>query len=81
MFLQLIILTTVLLTIMMLFMGIRILLKKNGKFPNSSIEANPALRKMGITCPKAEEIRCFKGLKEGDMSACAGCSVLEKLAG
>lgn len=81
MFLQLLVISSILLAVMLLFMGIKILVKKNGKFPNSSVEANPALRKMGITCPKAEEIRCFKGLKKGDVSACAGCSVLEKLAG
>jgi len=81
MFLQLIILTSILLAIIMLIMCVKIIFKKNGKFPNSSVEANPALRKMGITCPKAEEIRCFKGLKDGDMSACAGCSLFDKLAG
>jgi len=81
MYFQVILITVILLAFLMLLMGIRILLKKNGKFPNSSVEANPALQKMGISCPKAEEIRCFKGMKNGDLSACAGCSLMEKIAG
>lgn len=81
MYFQVILITVILLAFLMLLMGIRILLQKNGKFPNSSVEANPALRKMGISCPKAEEIRCFKRMKKGDLSACAGCSIMEKIAG
>lgn len=50
-------LTTLLFAVIILFisvvlLAIRILLKKDGAFPNTHIEGNEALRKKGICCVK-----------------------------
>lgn len=39
-------------------MAISILLKKNGKFPNTHISQNKALRKQGIKCASNEDMGC-----------------------
>ncbi|GAB4457177.1 MAG: hypothetical protein Fur0028_11740 [Bacteroidales bacterium] len=39
-------------------MAITILLKKNGKFPNTHISENKALRKQGIQCASNENMGC-----------------------
>jgi hypothetical protein len=57
MFLEVFILSVVLIAIAMVFLGISILIKKNGKFPNTSVGHNPNMRKLGITCAKCEEER------------------------
>ena len=46
-------------------MAITIVVKKNGKFPNTSVGHNPKLRKMGITCEKCDELkRCRPNIKK-----------------
>ncbi|PIF03246.1 MAG: hypothetical protein CR987_00470 [Draconibacterium sp.] len=45
-----ILLTILLMTLAVLFLAIKILLKKNGKFPNTHVSSNKALKKQGITC-------------------------------
>ncbi len=52
-------LTTLLLTVLIIaicvvLLAIKILLKKNGRFPNTHIESNAALRKKKIYCAKTE---------------------------
>jgi hypothetical protein len=56
----------------MVFAGlsISILIKKNGRFPDTSIGHNKELKKRGITCPKHDEIKC-RG-KAGDRHSCCG---------
>lgn len=39
-------------------MAITILIKKNGKFPNTHISQNKALRKQGIQCASNENMGC-----------------------
>ncbi len=38
-----------------LIMGFRVFFTKNGKFPNSHVEGNTALRKKGITCARSQD--------------------------
>ncbi|MBN2683184.1 MAG: hypothetical protein JXR58_11800 [Bacteroidales bacterium] len=57
MFLEVFIITVVLLVIAVVFLGISMIVKKNGKFPNTSVGHNPNMRKLGITCAKCEEER------------------------
>ncbi len=45
-----------LLALAMMGMGITMLVRKNGKFPNTHIEGNPNLQKLGITCAKCEQM-------------------------
>ncbi|MFZ5942339.1 MAG: hypothetical protein ACOYXB_17365 [Bacteroidota bacterium] len=71
MFLKIVLVSVVLLSIAMLGMGITMLVKKNGKFPAFQVGHNANMRRMGITCVKHEEIKCFKKqLKEKDCLSC-----------
>lgn len=40
-----------------LFLGIRMLIQKNGKFPETEIGHNKEMRKRGIICAKSEEVK------------------------
>jgi hypothetical protein len=39
----------------MAFLAISILLKKNGRFPNSHVSGNKAMRDRGITCVQSQD--------------------------
>jgi len=39
----------------MVLLCINIIVKKNGKFPNTHIGGNPALRKKGIKCAQTQD--------------------------
>ena len=56
----------------MIFAGlsISILIKKNGRFPVTSIGSNKEMQKRGITCAKHDEMHC-RG-KGGDRRSCCG---------
>jgi len=49
-------------------LSIGIIIKKNGKFPEREIGKNPRLRKLGLRCPKQEEMMRWR--KD---SSCSGC--------
>lgn len=66
-----------------LLLSVNILIKKNGKFPETEIEGNRAMMKKGIQCAKHEEIKMWR--KKGRRSSgcdtgvcgpggCDGCS-------
>ena len=42
--------TLIIVAASMVFLAIKILLKKNGRFPNTHVGHNAAMRKRGITC-------------------------------
>ncbi len=48
-------LSIVLMGIVFVLMAIRIILQKNGKFPNSHIGGNKALNEKGITCATTQD--------------------------
>ncbi len=56
----------------MIFAGlsISILIRKNGRFPVTSIGRNKEMQKRGITCAKHDEMLC-RG-KSGDRRSCCG---------
>jgi hypothetical protein len=64
MFLKMMILSTILIAFGLVALGIRILIQKGGKFPNSSVSANPTLRKMGIQCARCEELKAYRKLQK-----------------
>lgn len=64
MFLKLTLFSVVLISIGMLALAIRMLLQKGGKFPNSSVSANPHLRKMGIRCARCDEMSHYRKLQK-----------------
>jgi hypothetical protein len=64
MFIKLTLIAVVLISLGMLAMGLRMLVQKGSKFPNSSVSANPHLRKMGIRCARCEELSRYKKLQK-----------------
>lgn len=65
-----------------------IIFRKNGRFPDTEISHNPAMKKLGIRCAKEEELRLW-GKKNGkkypscsDLGCgdCAGCGLTDKTA-
>ena len=82
--LTLIVVFSIVIALCMVGLGISMLLRKNGKFPETEIGSNKNMRKMGITCTKQEEIRRWKKMKrqplkptEHDCDSCTGCNILE----
>ena len=53
--LKIILLSIGLIAIAVLGLATRILLKKKGKFPKTSVGHNPEMRKLGINCAGCEE--------------------------
>ncbi len=48
-------LTTLIIAISFALLAITIIIKKNGKFPNSHVSGNKALRKKGINCAQSQD--------------------------
>ena len=60
MYLNLLIISLILLALAMLGMMLNILVKKKGRFPAYRVGHNRDMHKLGISCVKHEEIRCHK---------------------
>ncbi|HPA86723.1 MAG TPA: hypothetical protein PK106_02950 [Bacteroidales bacterium] len=73
MFLKLLILSIALILPAIIFLGIRILLKRNGSFPDTHVGHNREMRKRGITCAKSTNIGCTPA---GNYNGCAACGVI-----
>ncbi len=58
MFIKLLIISAVLLSVAALFLGIRILLKNNGVFPEIHISQNREMHRRGISCGGDPDIGC-----------------------
>jgi len=71
MYLQLLVISIVLIGIALLGMMLNILIKKKGKFPEYRVGHNRDMHKKGIACVKHEEIRCHK--ERMKQEGCAGC--------
>lgn len=72
MYLQLLIITIVMLALAMLGMMLNILIKKKGKFPEFRVGHNRDMRKIGISCVKHDERCSHRKALKGDNS-CIGC--------
>ncbi len=70
MFLKLALLTVLLLMLSLLGLATGMLLKKNGRFPATSIGKNKEMHKRGITCPRHDELKCYRKLKDGQSCSC-----------
>jgi len=74
MFLELLIISSVLIALAMLGLGISMLVRRDGRFPNTHISHNKEMRKRGITCAQHSDTGC----KPVDgVSGCAGCGMVE----
>ncbi len=62
----------------MIGLAFNILFRKNKKFPAYQVGHNKDMKKLGITCVKHDEYKCFRDLKSG---GCAGCgSIIDQEA-
>lgn len=60
-----------------------IIFRKDGHFPDTEIESNPAMKKLGIKCAKAEEMELHRRRHknqpscsgESGCTSCAGCGL------
>ena len=50
-----IVLSMIILFVCMALLCIKIIVRKNGRFPNTHIGGNPALRKKGIKCAQTQD--------------------------
>jgi len=74
MFLELLIISAVLIALAMLGLGISMLVRRDGRFPDTHISHNKEMRKRGITCAQHSDTGC----KPVDgVSGCAGCGMVE----
>ncbi len=75
MFLQLFIITVVLLALAMLGFAIQIIIKPKGKFSSTSVGGSKAMRERKIYCVRTEQKLIDKKLrKKGEKNKCASCS-------
>ena len=70
MFIKLLIISAILLLISFAFFGMRMLLKNNGRFPETHISSNEEMRKRGITCAQHTDIGCTPS---DDFEGCSIC--------
>lgn len=61
MFVKLLIISGLMLTLVFALLGIRILLKRKGQFPDTHISHNKEMQKRGITCAQKTNIGCNPG--------------------
>jgi hypothetical protein len=57
-------------------LAFNILVRKNGKFPETEVGRNKHMRKLGITCVKQEEMNRWKNAAQENTAAgdCGDCS-------
>jgi hypothetical protein len=75
-FLELLLLSVIIVAIALLGLATQIIFKKNGKFPNFRVGHNREMRKKGIYCVKAQEKIILKEYrKKGEKSnpECVNC--------
>ncbi len=73
MFLKLLLPAILIVAVALFFLGIRMLIRKNGKFPETEVGRNKEMRKLGIHCAKAEEIKCRRDIEQN--GACGSCGL------
>jgi len=74
MFIKVVFLVIVILAISFIGIGFNIFLR-NKKFPQTSIGKNKNMAKLGLTCPKSDEIKCRREIeKRTDYCSSCGCS-------
>lgn|GEM_PF-150179 len=70
MLIKLIILSLLLVAIAIVFLGIRILLKSNGKFPDTHVGHNREMQKRGIKCAQETDTGCVPSEITGGCMTC-----------
>lgn len=68
MFLTVFFITLVLVALAFAGLGINILFRKNGKFPQTEVGSNKNMKNLGITCTKQDEMKIFRYEKRAGQS-------------
>lgn len=80
----------VLVALCVVMLCFNIIFRKNGHFPDTEIESNPNMKKLGIKCVKAEEMERWRRTHggsgpscggDGSCASCAGCAFYDKEKG
>jgi hypothetical protein len=69
--------SALLLSLAFVGLAFNILFRKNKKFPKYQVGHNKEMQKLGITCVKHDELKCFNNLKGKNIAGCGSCA--EKL--
>ena len=75
MFIKVAILTLLIVSLSFFLLAVRIIFKRGGKFPETHIDRNLEMRKLGIKCAKHIDIGC-DGKK--DSPECRSCALWNK---
>lgn len=70
MLIKLFLLTGVIVAVSFLALGISVFIRKNGKFPAFEIGKNKEIKKLGITCARHDELKCYNRLEKGKPCGC-----------
>ncbi len=73
MFIKLLLFSAIIILISVAGLGLSILIKKNGRFPDTHVGHNKNMRKMGIGCAKNVDVGC-NPIDTGS-AGCAGCGI------
>lgn len=68
-----VLISILLMGLVIVMLSLTLLLKKNGKFPDTHIEDNQHLQKQGITCALQDEFECCTS--NNKTGTCAQCSI------
>lgn len=72
MFIKLLLPAILIIGIALIFLGVRMLIRKNGKFPETEVGHNKEMRKLGINCARVDEIKCRREIARN--SGCSTCN-------
>jgi hypothetical protein len=72
MFIKLLIISSLLLVFSLAGLGLRILLRKNGSFPETHISQNKEMQKRGLSCAQKTDIGCNPS---NEMAGCSSCNI------
>jgi len=53
--LEILVISTIILLLCVVLLSVRVIFKKNGRFVNTHVGSNPAMRKKGIKCVQAQD--------------------------
>jgi hypothetical protein len=74
MFFRLLLISIFFVSLVIVGLAIRMLIKRNASFPETHVSRNPEMQKRGISCAQKTDIGCNPS---GDNIACCSCSVRE----
>jgi len=67
--LEIIVLSVIILFVCLVLFGVRVIVKKNGKFPHTNVGGNAELRRKGITCARVQDFEAREQLNLFDRTS------------